>query len=116
MNGHPCREIGKGVFFGGGIRATRPSPCQCDVKEQLAQGYANNNTIAAQEISRLTLDGWSGSSNNGKTALDLSSLAIYEGAMSATKVKALYNASIPEPATATLSLLALAGLAARRRK
>ncbi len=34
----------------------------------------------------------------------------------ATIAKAAYTAAIPEPATATLSLLALAGLAARRRR
>ena len=44
---------------------------------------------------------------------DFDNILIYGRAMSANEVKGLV---IPEPATATLSLLALAGLAARRRR
>ncbi len=41
---------------------------------------------------------------------------VLEGDTLTAASKAAYGAAIPEPATATLSLLALAGLAARRRR
>ena len=44
------------------------------------------------------------------------SAQVYSSALSATDAKAVGAALIPEPTTATLSLLALAGLAARRRR
>ncbi len=99
--------------------------------EQVGQAYISDNdgktnttsdataikALAEQEITRLTLGGWSGASDGGATAFDIDYLALHQGAMTAAEVKAFYNSrSIPEPATATLSLLALAGLAARRRR
>ncbi len=48
-------------------------------------------------------------SNNG-TRISMERMSSYEGNI------VLYNAAIPEPSTATLSLLALAGLLARRRR
>ncbi len=64
------------------------------------------------EITTLALGGWAGNSDNDKAAGTISSLAIYSGAMTADEIAA----AVPEPTTATLSLLALAGLAARRRR
>ena len=74
---------------------------------------ATKTELMAGEITTLALGGWVGSSDNSLLDYTLGSLAVYKGAMSATEVKAL---NIPEPTTATLSLLALAGLAARRRR
>ncbi len=95
---------------------------------QVAQGStsastgSNNSacdTIMASTLSRLTLGGWSGDSNGGNISFDIDRLAIHDGALSATEAQALYQdwtKAVPEPTTATLSLLALAGLAARRRR
>ncbi len=46
----------------------------------------------------------------------IESIAVFDHAMDKNAVKYYMQTSIPEPATATLSLLALAGLAARRRR
>ncbi len=82
--------------------------------EQVAAGYTDETTKTATTIERLTFGGWSDNSNGGITSMTVEDLAIYDYAMSGTAVKSLYAASVPEPTTATLSLLALAGLAARR--
>ena len=74
---------------------------------------ASKTGLMDGEITSLGLGGWAGGSPNSILDYTLGSLAVYDGAMSAAEVKGLI---IPEPATATLSLLALAGLAARRRR
>ena len=74
---------------------------------------ASKTGLMSGEITTLGLGGWVGNYSNSLLDYTLGSLAIYDGAMSAAEVKGLI---IPEPATATLSLLALAGLAARRRR
>ena len=74
---------------------------------------ASKTGLMDGEITSLGLGGWAGGSANSILDYTLGSLAVYDGAMSAAEVKGLI---IPEPATATLSLLALAGLAARRRR
>lgn len=69
--------------------------------------------LTAETITTLSLGSWVGSTNNSRSSAKFYDLAVYSGAMTATEVKAL---TVPEPTTATLSLLALAGLAARRRR
>ncbi len=56
----------------------------------------------------------SGSGHSGYVYMD--NFAVYDGVLTANDMKYLSTHNIPEPATATLSLLALAGLAARRRR
>ena len=46
----------------------------------------------------------------------ISEMYVHNSMITGDDAKALYNSVIPEPTTATLSLLALAGLAARRRR
>lgn len=83
----------------------------------VASGQANNATIAQQEMTKLALGGWAGSSGNSTTNEDVSRLAIYDGSMTAEEVQAAYMAwSAPEPATATLGLLGLGALLLRRRR
>lgn len=55
----------------------------------------------------------SGCDNTQTMSAAYTGLQMYSGVLSAQQIKAL---STPEPTTATLSLLALAGLAARRRR
>ena len=83
--------------------------------ELWATGTPNSgmtDTMAAQTITSIAFGSWAGNSGNGTLKEDIASFAIYKGAMTASEVAAL----VPEPTTATLSLLALAGLAARRRR
>lgn len=55
-----------------------------------------------------------GGGKNVSGSVDLSNVYVWNRALSSDEVKAV--AGIPEPTTATLSLLALAGLCARRRR
>ena len=66
---------------------------------------------------------WGGSNSDRRADADYDDLAIWNRALSDTEVNLLASGavangtrSIPEPTTATLSLLALASLAARRRR
>ena len=52
-------------------------------------------------------------SMNNTSDFTFSNIQLYSGVLSSEQIKSL---SVPEPTTATLSLLALAGLAARRRR
>ena len=62
-------------------------------------------------LNKVQMGYWGNGDNSGYA--DFDNVLIYGRAMSASEIKGLV---IPEPATATLSLLALAGLAARRRR
>ena len=100
---------------------------------------SNNNTGSGQDLiyngTSVTLfvqteDGYSsyfgqdsgqryGTFNHGTLTLDANLITqayLFNGAATVGEVSALNAHMIPEPATATLSLLALAGLAARRRR
>ena len=81
----------------------------------LGTGTPNNemtDAVAKQTVTSIAFGGWAAGSDNGKLNEKVSYFAIYDGAMTAAEVATL----VPEPTTATLSLLALAGLAARRRR
>ncbi len=79
----------------------------------------NGTYYAASDIT--FTDGKYASVKANSTALELNDKAVYTAlkitAASGASVKGIgFVASVPEPTTATLSLLALAGLAARRRR
>ena len=92
--------------------------------------YVDGNYIDKLNMTTLSPGGWCGRGIDGFQfgngfrgegtcdAIDgdaeIDNVLFYKRALTASEVKGLIN--IPEPATATLSLLALAGLAARRRR
>lgn len=84
----------------------------------VASGQASDSSIAQQELTKLALGGWAGSSGRSTTNEDVSRLAIYNGEMSAGEVQDAYVAwtIVPEPATASLGLLGLGALLLRRRR
>ena len=82
-------------------------------------------TIAYSDGSTKTLGGtwntslWSSSISSGTVSFDAELVTkawVYSSGLNVKEATALTVAAIPEPATATLSLLALAGLAVRRRR
>ncbi|MGN0864945.1 MAG: LamG-like jellyroll fold domain-containing protein [Akkermansia sp.] len=68
----------------------------------------------SQQVTGIQFGGIAGNSYNVSSAT-LDNLHIWDRALTESEVKSL-QVQAPEPATATLSLLALAGLAARRRR
>lgn len=72
---------------------------------------ANATNFVAETINKMQFGYYGASANSAPTNID--NILIYNKALTADEVKALI---VPEPTTATLSLLALAGLAARRRR
>ena len=78
-----------------------------------AGGYSNFGAwnFVAEDLTKIQF-GYFGTPTYN-TQLDIDNILIYSRPLDSTEVKAL---TTPEPTTATLSLLALAGLAARRRR
>ncbi len=71
--------------------------------------YSSTETTETS-VKSLVLGNWA---HNGVNATGNANIALYSGVLSQ---KAMNELLIPEPTTASLSLLALAGLAARRRR
>ena len=67
---------------------------------------------ATNKVANFAIGGRAYSSGN-TSDFTFSNIQLYSGVLSSEQIKSL---SVPEPTTATLSLLALAGLAARRRR
>ena len=85
-------------------------------------GLTNNNEvvqIATQtgmkvgNVTALHVGHWNTGDNRSDGTM---SIDLYDGVMEKSTMQSIAGAVIPEPTTATLSLLALAGLAARRRR
>lgn len=72
----------------------------------------NATNITGSNVINNMQFGYFGDSTKGAST-NFDNILIYNRALTSTEVKALI---VPEPTTATLSLLALAGLAARRRR
>lgn len=71
-------------------------------------------TDGAGTLEMITFASANGTYNTATVSYD--NIALWNRALSAGEVASLSTLTIPEPTTATLSLLALAGLAARRRR
>ena len=124
------------LTFGGTTKSTAITSASLDWTTITLVGTASasdNNTLSldlyANGVSQITLNvpkatnwvsdknitfqfGYFGNANNSST-FDVDNVLIYNKALSAVEINAI---TVPEPTTATLSLLALAGLAMRRRR
>lgn len=80
---------------------------------QVATGTLGAINCTAQPLDTFALGGRNIGVGNA-TDFSFSNVQLYSGVLSATQISQL--SVVPEPTTATLSLLALAGLAARRRR
>ncbi len=79
--------------------------------------YADGSTTTLGGVANTSLRGSSFAADTVLFSTDFVKKAwVFDSALSVSDATALTTAAIPEPATATLSLLALAGLAARRRR
>ncbi len=94
-----------------------------DVSAKTFTGYVNGTQVG--QWTDWTSDGGIGGIQFGQRFgggrglegdFTLDNLTIWNRALTAADVKTLTTVAVPEPTTATLSLLALAGLAARRRR
>ena len=79
---------------------------------QVATGTLGAINCTTQPLDTFALGGRNIGVGNA-TDFSFTNVQLYSGVLSATQISQL---SVPEPTTATLSLLALAGLAARRRR
>lgn len=84
--------------------------------------YINSTRVAQATLSdaakgdtALNLTFATANGSNGATSVKFDNIAMWNRVLSADEVKTVAT-MVPEPTTATLSLLALAGLAARRRR
>jgi MYXO-CTERM domain-containing protein len=80
---------------------------------QVATGTLGASNCTAQPLDTFALGGRNIGVGNA-TDFSFTNVQLYSGVLSATQISQL--SVVPEPTTATLSLLALAGLAARRRR
>ena len=97
-----------------------------DSKTDTARYYLNGQQVAVDTtIENFRYAGGTGSAigsgaadtNNEVMSGDIAEFKILSGALTQAEIlKAAHLTTVPEPTTATLSLLALAGLAARRRR
>ncbi len=88
-----------------------------DAASKTATFYVDGESVASfasgsGALEKITFATAAGQNNGGSVTYD--NIALWERTFTADEVKAL--SVIPEPTTAALSLLALAGLAARRRR
>ncbi len=75
----------------------------------------STHTQTGEVLDIFSLGGRPLSTNNNLTSFSFDNVQLYEGVLSAGQIASLSGVT-PEPTTATLSLLALAGLCARRRR
>ena len=80
--------------------------------EVIATATLGNTSCSAQDLDTFALGGRNINADN-TSDFSFTNVQLYSGVLSQDQIKAL---SVPEPTTATLSLLALCGLAARRRR
>lgn len=73
--------------------------------------------VSDQKLMSYSVGGLLDDASSRLTQFSLTTVQLYEGALSSEQIAELsVTAATPEPTTATLSLLALAGLCARRRR